>query len=207
MRTVSNDLQSRPRMPWRGQAMFSSVPTRFLSSHSSCFSGTWIVTVLYTVQLYLFFFTLLWHHSTILCHPGNYNTWKHSHSHLFSVTVFKPSHITGCYNNHSLAYFKGHSLAKPKFSSTLYLCVLSCRQSLPITASQPLTSMFILTFNWLSLLPVSFLKNKKKERKFLLSFFLRRKRERKTKTTNKLPLRRKHTKFFQQQPSLPLNCQ
>lgn len=35
--------------------MFSSVPTRFLSSHSSCFSGTWIVTVLYTVQLYLFF--------------------------------------------------------------------------------------------------------------------------------------------------------
>ena len=125
--------------------MFSSSPTQFLGPHNTCFSDTWVDTMTSAFQLYPFLANPL---ATLepITHKNIVTVI------ILSLSVFKSSSTTGCHHNHSLPYFKAHSLAEPKFSF------------LPV--SQPLPSTLFLICSWLSLLSVSFL-NQKQSKKTL----------------------------------------
>lgn len=158
--------------------MFSSSPTQFLGPHNTCFSDTWVDTMTSAFQLYPFlanpFATL-----EPITHKNIVTVI------ILSLSVFKSSSTTGCHHNHSRPYFKAHSLAKPKFSSTLCVYCLLDSHFLPV--SQPLPSTLFLICSWLSLLSVS---------------FLNQKQSKKTLTTQK-----KIYRLLPKQPSSPLNCQ
>lgn len=153
MRTVESDLQSRPRWLQRDKPCFPQRPPSSLAL---------IIPAFLIPGLILYHqcsnFILSQHNSFATLEPMTHKNIDTAI--IFSLPVFKSSSTGGCHHDNSLAYFRTHFLAKPKFFfHSVYL--LSSRQPLPTRLS---TSALFLTRSWLSLLPVSFLKQKQSKK-------------------------------------------